>query len=158
MRDGARHVRDAVVDDPVDGVGRVVVGGRARGLEAAALVDGDVDDQRSGLEAAQVVARDELGRGRAWDQDGADDDVGIRELGEHGRAVRVQDAGAAAEHLLELTHASGRQVQDGGVGAHADGQQRGLSADDAAAEDDDLGRRDTGRAADQQPGSAVRVH
>ena len=38
-RDRARHVRDAVVDDPVDLVGRIGVGRRARGLEAAALVD-----------------------------------------------------------------------------------------------------------------------
>ena len=43
-RDRAGHVPHAVVDDVVDDVGRVGVGRHVRGLEAAALVDRDVDE------------------------------------------------------------------------------------------------------------------
>ena len=41
---GAGHIGHAVVDDAVDHVGRVGVGGGLRGLEATALIDGHVDD------------------------------------------------------------------------------------------------------------------
>ena len=45
-RHRARHVRDAVVGDPVDLEGRVGVGGRARGLKAATLIDRHVHQHR----------------------------------------------------------------------------------------------------------------
>ncbi len=51
--DAARHVGDAVVDDAVDHIGRVGMGGGLRGFGAAALVDGDVDEDRAGLPVLQ---------------------------------------------------------------------------------------------------------
>src|SRR6202041_500507 len=42
--DRARHVGDAIVHDAVDHIGRMRMGRRLRSLAAAALVDGDVDD------------------------------------------------------------------------------------------------------------------
>ena len=44
---GGGHVGDAVVDDAVDDVAGVGVGGGVGGFDAAALVDGDVDDDRA---------------------------------------------------------------------------------------------------------------
>ena len=44
LRHGARHVGDAVVHDAVHLVGRVVVRRGPAGLDAAALIDRDVDD------------------------------------------------------------------------------------------------------------------
>ena len=55
-RHRARHVRHAVVGDAVDLVGRVAVRGRPRGLEAAALVDRDVDEHRAALHRRQLLA------------------------------------------------------------------------------------------------------
>ncbi len=43
-RNGTRHVRDAVMHDAVDDIGRVGMGRGMGGLEAAALVDRNVDD------------------------------------------------------------------------------------------------------------------
>ena len=77
-RHGARHVGDAIVQDAVDFVDGVVVRGRARGFEAAALVDGDVHQHGAGLHVLQVGARDEFGRGGAGDQDGADHEISVR--------------------------------------------------------------------------------
>ena len=78
-RDGhaAGHVRDAVVDDPVDLVHRIGVRRRVRGLDAAALVDRDVDDHRAGLHLGEHLAADELRSARARDEHGADHDVGV---------------------------------------------------------------------------------
>src|ERR1700722_18769799 len=45
--DGARHVGDAIMDDAVDDIGRMGVRRRLRGLAAAALINGDVDDDRA---------------------------------------------------------------------------------------------------------------
>ena len=46
---GAGHVGHAVVDHVIDDVRRVAVRGGPAGLDAAALVDGHVDDHRAGL-------------------------------------------------------------------------------------------------------------
>ena len=67
-RHRAGHVGDAVVDDPVDLVGRVAVRGRPRGLEAAALVDRDVDQHRVGSHQRELLAGDHVRRARAVDQ------------------------------------------------------------------------------------------
>ena len=58
-RDGHRagHVGDAVVDDAVDHVGRLGVRRRPRGLDAAALVDRDVDDHRARLHQLAASSR-----------------------------------------------------------------------------------------------------
>ena len=52
------------------------MGCRPAGLEAAALIDRDVDDHRAGLHGAHELAADELGRRRAGDQNGADHEIG----------------------------------------------------------------------------------
>lgn len=75
--DGAGHVADAVVDDAVQGVDGVVVGGDVGGFAAAALVDGDIHEDGAGFHFLQVFLLEELGGGAAGDQDGADDQVGV---------------------------------------------------------------------------------
>lgn len=102
VRYGAGQVGDAVVDDALDLVGRVVLGGGPGGLEAASLVDGHVDRQRVQLQSSQVVAGDELGGRGAGNEDGADDDVGGGDLVEKGGRVGLQDPGGAAEQVLQL--------------------------------------------------------
>ena len=61
-RHGAGHVGDAVMEHVVDHEGRVGVRRGLAGLDAAALVDRDVDDHRACLHAADHVASDELRR------------------------------------------------------------------------------------------------
>ena len=53
---------DAVVDHAVDHVGRMAVGRGPAGLDASALVDGDVDDHRAVLHPAEVIATHQAGR------------------------------------------------------------------------------------------------
>jgi len=45
----ARHVGDAIVNDPVEHEGGLCMRGGPARLEAAALIDGDVDEDRAGL-------------------------------------------------------------------------------------------------------------
>ncbi len=52
----ARHVGDAIVHDAVDEIGRVRMGGGLRGLRGAALVDGDIDEGRA-LAMAPISSR-----------------------------------------------------------------------------------------------------
>ena len=47
------------------------------GFNAAALVDGDVDDDRAFLHLRDHSAGDDFGSGRAWNEDSADDEVGF---------------------------------------------------------------------------------
>ena len=78
--DRAGHVRHAVVDDAVDDVRRLLVRRRAGRLDAAALVDGDVDDHRAVLHDLQVLARDQPRGLGAGDQHRADDEVGLEQV------------------------------------------------------------------------------
>src|SRR3546814_16128103 len=48
-----RSVRDGVMDDAVDHIGRFCVGRRVTHFEAAALVDRDVDEHRAGTHGAE---------------------------------------------------------------------------------------------------------
>ena len=48
-RHSAWHVRDAIMENAVDGECRVRVCGRMLGFSTAALVDGNVDDHRTGF-------------------------------------------------------------------------------------------------------------
>ena len=75
-RHRARHVRHAVMHHTVDYVGRVGVRRRARGLEAAALVDRDVHHDRALLHLLHHLPADELRRGRARNEHRADHEVG----------------------------------------------------------------------------------
>jgi hypothetical protein len=42
-----RHIGDTIMDDTVFGIDRVVMAGWARCFETSALIDGDIDDDRS---------------------------------------------------------------------------------------------------------------
>ena len=80
VRHRARHVRHAVERRVVHLVGRVGVRGRVGVLEAAALVDGDVDQHRARLHLRDQLVGDQLGRLRTRDQHRADDHVGLADL------------------------------------------------------------------------------
>ena len=158
MRHGTGHVRDAVVDRVVDLEGRVGVRRGPRVLEAAALVDGDVDEHRARLHLGDHVVGDELGRLGAGDEDGADDQVGLEHLLTH-RHRRRRDLGdpvvVAPEAHPELVEVG---VEEGDVGAHAERDVRGVLAGDAGADDDDLGVGDAADAAHEDAAAALGLH
>src|SRR3546814_9391299 len=52
-RDRAGHVGDAIMRDAVDLVDRIVMGGGVAGLEAAALIDRDIDEHRAALHRSE---------------------------------------------------------------------------------------------------------
>ena len=154
--DGTRHVGHAVVDDAVDDVGGFGMAGRLGGLRAAALIDGDVDEDRAWAHLGDHCTGDELGRGRARDQDGADDQIGLGDVlfdRVDGGIDRVQ---RRAELHVEFVEAGQRAVEDGDVGFHAHGHARGIGAGHATADDDDLACGDTRHAAQQNAGTALR--
>ena len=156
-RDRAGHVGDAVVGDPVDLEGRVAVGGRARGLEAAALVDRDVDQHRAGLHQRQLLAPHHVGRAGAVDEHGADHQVGPRQHLLDRQRGRVDGRAAAAEGDVELAQAVDRAVEDEDVGLHPDRDEGGVHADHAAADHHHVGGGDAGHAAEQDAAPAERL-
>ena len=111
-RHRAGHVGHAVVRDAVDLVGRVRVRRRARGLEAAALVDRDVDEHRVALHQPELLARDDVRRAGAGDQHGADDEVGLAQVLLDRQRRGEARVGAAAEGDVELAQAVDVAVED----------------------------------------------
>ena len=87
-----RHVRHAIMDNVIDLEGRLFMRGRPRGLEAAALIDRDIHQNRTALHAGKHVAGDELRRAGAGNQHRADHHVGAEHFGLdafHGRGERA---------------------------------------------------------------------
>ncbi len=147
--DGSGHVGDAVVDDAVDDVGGVFVGGGAGGFEAAALVDGDVDDDAAVLHHFEVFAGDEARGAGAGDEDSADDEVGFLEGVADGEGVGVDGGDIGGHDVVEVAEAVEVNVEEGDVGPEAGGDFGGVVADDASAQDDDIGGGDAGDAAEE---------
>ena len=156
-RNGARHVRDAVVDDAVDLEHRVVVGRRVRRLEASALVDRDIDEHRAGLHQAEHLARHEPWRERPGYEHGSDHHVGVDEDLLDLEAIRHRERDPPVEGDLEIAHPLDRLVEHPHVRLHAERDDRRVEADDASTEDDHLGRRHARDAAEQDAPAAVRL-
>ena len=126
-RHGARHVGHAIMHDAVLDIGRLRMAGRARGFAAAALVDGDIDDDRARLHRGEHRAGDELRRRRARHQHRADQEVGpFDDLGDR-RARRKNRPHAGAEMKGETPQRFGTAVDDGDIGAHAERDRRRMA-------------------------------
>ena len=145
------------MDDPVDLVDRVGVRGWVCRLDAAALVDGDVDDDGSRLHVGEHRAGDELGGARTRDEDGTDDDVGVRNRLLHFQARRHEQADAAGEDLIEVAHPVDRALEERYASAEAERDDRRVVADDPSAEHDDVPRQDARRSRQENPTAAERL-
>ena len=64
---GPRHVRNAVVNHIVDHVGWVLVRGRLASLDAASLVDRDIDDDTAGFHELEIVLLNQIRGASPWD-------------------------------------------------------------------------------------------
>ncbi len=149
------HIGDAVVDDAVDDVGGVAVGGGVGGLDAAALVDGYVDDDCAFLHFGDHRLGDDLGGGGAGDEDSTDDEVSFADGVLDVVAVGGDGVEAAVEDVVELAEAVEVEVDEGDLGAHAEGDFGGVGADDAAADDADVAGGDAGNSAEEDAAAAV---
>jgi hypothetical protein len=152
---GCGHVRDAVVNNAVDDVAGVGVGGGPGGFDAAALVDGDVDNDCALLHLADHGRGDDLGSCGSGDEDAADDEVGFTDGSFDVVGVRSHGEEAAAEDVVEFTEAVEAKVDEGNLGAEAEGHLGGVGADDAAADDADVTGGNARNAAEKYTAAAV---
>src|SRR5699024_10429570 len=149
------HVRHAVVDRVVDGERRIVVRGGTAVLEAAALVDGDVDEDRTRLHVRDHLIGDELRRLLAGDEHGADDEVGtgqgLRDL----VLVRHLRRDRTGEGLVDLPQARDVDVDALDVRSEAQSHAGGVRAGHTGADDDDIRAFDPGHAGQQDAAAAA---
>ena len=158
VRHGAGHVGHAVEDRVVHLVRRVGVRGGVGVLEAAALVDRDVDQHRAGLHLGDQLVADQLGRLGAGDQHRPDHQVGLAHLlldGQLGRRQPVHPVVVAPERHPQLVEVG---VEQGHVGAHAERDVGGVLAGDAGADHHDLGVGHATDAAEQHAAAALGLH
>ncbi len=153
--DRAGHVRHAIMDHAVHLEHRVLVRGGMRRLEAAALVDRDVDQHRTALHRLEHFACDQLRRRCAGTQHRADDEVGVLHRRGDRRLGGIGGLDLAAEEHVELGKPRVRDVIDRHIRAHADRHLRCVDARNAAAEDRDSRRRHAGHAAEQYAAAAL---
>ncbi len=145
----ARHVGHAIVDDAVDLEGGLGMGRDARGLEAPALVDGDVDQHRPFAHPGDMLARDQPRRHTAGHQHRADHQIGVLQLGREGFAVRVRGDHPRSEAGLDPAQGVQRTVQHRHARARPDRHDGGIGADHAGAQHQHPRGFDSGHAAQQ---------
>ncbi len=148
-RHRTRHVRNAVMDDAVDDVGRVVMRRRMRGLEAATLIDRDIDQNRGGFELGKLRARDKLRCARAGHQDCTDDDIGIADHPIDVGGGRVECLDPPRKDIIKFAQARQGAVDNGDLGAKTRCHTCRLGPDYSPAKNNHAGRRHAGNAAQQ---------
>ena len=158
VRDGARHVRDAVEDAVVHTERRVGVRRRMRILEAPALVDGDVDEHRARPHPRDELIAHEGRRLRTGHEHRADDEIRSQ--------TGVLDLVRVAHHRphpptgcrVDRPQPCGIEIEDGDVGAHSERDTSRVEPRHAAAEHDDIRGAHPRHAAHEHAAPAVRLH
>jgi hypothetical protein len=126
-----------------------------RGLEAAALVDGDVDEHRALLHAGQHGGVTSFWRGRTRDQHGADDEIGREDILPRARRRSSSVSDAAVELSSSWRRRGIERSMMVTSAPRPTAILRGMQPDHAAAEDDDLARQHARHAAEQHAAAAI---
>ena len=152
------HVRHAVEDRVVHGVDRLRVRRGPGVLEAAALVDRDVDEHGPGLHPAHQVVRDQRWRLGAGDEHGPDHEVRVDHgaldlvgVGGHGLEVALVDPVGLAE-LVDVA------VEQQHLRLHAQCDRGGVHPGHPGADDDHLSGVDAGDPTQENAAPATAAH
>ena len=133
------------------------MGRRARGLEAAALIDRDVDEDGARFHQRELRARDHMWGTRPVHEHGADHEVDVGQPlldPERGREAGV---GPPTERDVELAEPIDVAVEHIHVGLHPERDEGRVHADHAAADDHHARRGHARHAAEQDPPAAERL-
>ena len=137
---------------------RLGVGGRPAVLEAAALVDGDVDQHAPRPHPADQLVADH-GRGLGpGHQHRADHQVGVQHRSLHLERVGGDGLQVALVDPVGLAELVDVAVQQQHLGLHAEGDRGRVHPGDPGPDDHDLGRVDAGDAAHQGAAAAALGH
>jgi hypothetical protein len=139
----------------VDHVGRIGVRRRARGLEATALIDGDVHHDRALLHLLHHRTAHELRRRRAGNEHRADHKVGRKNVALDRVPARMHRDHARPEFLFYVPENLDRAVQRINPRARAHRHADRARSGDARAEHGNLRRRHPRNAAEQDPHAAA---
>ena len=123
--------------------------GGARCFKATALVNSDIDQDRTGLHPLQHFAGHKAWSACTWNKHCANDGVGNADFMVDGFKRRIPCAYPSVEHLIELAQARDRTVNDGDLRAKASGHPCRMRANNASAQYRDAASRNAGDAAEQ---------
>ena len=154
-RHGPRHVGDAVMHHAFLDIGRVGMAGRPAGLQAAALVDGDIHHHRALPHLLHHRPRHQLRRRGTRHQHRADHQVGLDHRRLDRRRGRIQRLNLAAEHDIQLLQPRQRAVEDRHMRPQPHRHHRRMRARNAAADDHHAPRRHPWHAAQQHARAAL---
>ena len=132
--------------------------GRPGGLEAAALVDRDVDQHGAVAHTTHQLITDQLRSLGPYDEDRTDDDVGVEADLLDGMSARRHRLQCATEVVVDLAQAFEVAVEDVDLGVHAHGEGGRRHAGHPGSEDHDLRAAHPGDPADQGAPAATGAH
>ena len=134
------------------------MGGRPRVLEAAALVDGDVDEHAARLHRGDLLVGDELRRLRAGHEHGADHHVGVADRLLQFERVRGDRAAVPLVDRVRDAQLGDVAVEQQHLGLHPERDGGRVAAGHAGADDHDLRRVHARDATHQDPAAAFARH
>ena len=150
-----RHIGHAIMQDAVHLIDRVGMGGGARGLETAALINRHIDQHRARLHRRQLRPRHQLRRRRPGDQHRTDHHIGLGHQPRGQLGAGIAGLELPAIEVVQRPHPRQRAVQHRHIRPHSGRHPCRMRADHAAADHHDLGRQNPRHAADQHAAPAI---
>ena len=154
-RNAAGHVGDAVVHHAIDYKGRIFVGRRSASLDAAALIDGHIDDHRTLLHQLQHSAGNQFRRRRTGHEHATDYQIRIDQRLFNRRARGIARHQARAIKIVELLEPRERHIEHRHQRPHAQRNARRVDADHTAAQHHYFRRRHTRHTGQQHAQTAL---
>src|SRR6266404_7424103 len=107
------HVCDSVVDDSVHDVGWVLVRCSMNCLDAATLIDGDVDDYRSWLHRLQILTTNESRCDGSRYENRSDDQIRGGDLLQDVMTIGIDECDVSGHDVGQVAQTFERQIQHG---------------------------------------------
>ena len=155
IRHGAWHVPHGVVNDAVQFVRRVGMAGLPCGGDAAALIDGNVHDDRAFFHRADHRFADDDRRPSTGDEYRTDHQIGISNRTFYCALVRCQRDDSAALNLIDEAQAVEVLVEQQHLGLHARGNPCGIPPHVSRAQNNHARRPHPGGASHEDPSAAA---
>ena len=124
------------------------MGGRTRALGAAALIDGDINQDAPGFHAPKHFTRDELGRPRAGHKNRTNQQVHTGQKLNEARFARIECVGCLHSDI-EKSHAFEIDLEDRHVRSKSCRHARGIDSAGAAAQNHHASGKNSGNTAKQ---------
>ena len=152
----SRHIRDAIMNDIIDHVSRLLVGRRSTRFHTTTLIDCHVDNHTSRLHQSQVLFSYQVRCFGSWNQNGADHQIRKLQLFANGMSIAKQCIDVRRHHIVQVTQSIEVDVEDSHIRLKTCCDPCSIGTDNTSTEDGNVRGRDTWHSAQKNASSHLR--